>query len=164
MKALKVGIVIAVALVGLVAWQLSTPARSAPNVTFTSLQDKQFTTNDLRGKVVLVKFWATSCATCIQQMPDNVNVFNQYSPQGYEVVAVAMDYDPIDYVRTFTETRNLPFTVVHDHNGAIAKAFGDVQLTPTAFLIDKQGNIIKRYLGNYDKAEFVNTVQQALAG
>ena len=136
MKALKIGIVIAIVLVGLLAWQLSSPARNAPQVNFTSLDDTQFSTEDLRGKVVLVKFWAT----------------------------VAMDYDPVNYVRTYAETRNLPFTVVHDANGDIARAFGNVQLTPTAFLIDKKGNIVKRYLGNYNKAEFTNTVEQALAG
>ncbi|MAL01544.1 MAG: thioredoxin [Alcaligenaceae bacterium] len=164
MKALKIGIVVAIALIGLLAWQLSSPSRSAPQVGFTSLQNEQFSTEDLRGKVVLVKFWATSCVTCIQQMPDTIETYQQYAPKGYEVVAVAMDYDPVDYVRTYAETRNLPFTVVHDASGDIARAFGNVQLTPTAFLIDKEGNIVKRYLGNYNKAEFINTVEQALAG
>ncbi|QIM48661.1 TlpA family protein disulfide reductase [Pusillimonas sp. DMV24BSW_D] len=164
MKALKIGIVVAIALVGLLAWQLSSPSRSAPQVGFTSLKNEQFSTEDLRGKVVLVKFWATSCVTCIQQMPDTIETYQQYAPKGYEVVAVAMDYDPVDYVRTYAQTRNLPFTVVHDASGDIARAFGNVQLTPTAFLIDKQGNIVKRYLGNYNKAEFINTVEQALAG
>ncbi|RII84539.1 TlpA disulfide reductase family protein [Neopusillimonas maritima] len=164
MKALKIGIVVAIALVGLLAWQLSSPSRSAPQVGFTSLQNEQFSTEDLRGKVVLVKFWATSCVTCIQQMPDTIETYQQYAPKGYEVVAVAMDYDPLDYVRTYAQTRNLPFKVVHDASGDIARAFGNVQLTPTAFLIDKQGNIVKRYLGNYNKAEFINTVEQALAG
>lgn len=164
MKALKIGVVAAIALAGLVAWQLSSPSRKAPQVSFTSLENKQFNTNDLRGKVVLVKFWATSCVTCIQQMPDTIETYQKYAPKGYEVVAVAMDYDPIEYVRNYTETRNLPFTVVHDTSGDIARAFGNVQLTPTAFLIDKQGNIVKRYLGNYNKAALINTVEQALAG
>src|SRR5690554_4494446 len=126
MKVLKIGIVLGIALVGLLAWQLSSPSRNAPQVGFTSLDNRQFTTEDLQGKVVLVKFWATSCVTCIQQMPDAIEVYEQYAPQGYEVVAVAMDYDPIDYVRTFSESRNLPFTVVHDKSGEIAQAFGNV--------------------------------------
>jgi peroxiredoxin len=74
-----------------------------------------------------------------------------------------MQYDPPNYVLNFTETRKLPFPVVIDAQGELAKAFGDVKLTPTAFLIDKQGNIIKRYLGNYDKTAFLNTVNKALA-
>jgi peroxiredoxin len=148
---------------GALIWQFGGQSKEAPNVTFHTLDGRDLSTQDLRGKVVLVKFWATSCVTCMQQMPGTVEVFNKLQPRGYEVVAVAMDYDPIAYVRNYTETRKLPFTVTHDASGEIAHAFGDVQLTPTAFLIDRQGRIVKRYLGNYDEHAFVSTVEQALA-
>src|SRR3546814_11048392 len=85
------------------------------------------------------------------------------SPKGFETIAVAMQYDPANYVKYYADTRKLPFTVAIDAQGEIAKAFGDVKLTPTSFLIDKEGHIIKRYLGNYDKASFLNTVNKALA-
>ncbi|MDX3894726.1 MULTISPECIES: TlpA disulfide reductase family protein [Pusillimonas] len=164
MKKLLLGLVALVVVAGIGLWQFSGSAKAAPQATFTSLDGRQFTTQDLRGKVVLVKFWATSCVTCVQQMPDTIEAYNEYAPQGYEVVAVAMDYDPPDYVRNFTQSRQLPFTVAMDTSGEIAKAFGDVKLTPTAFLVDKQGRIIKRYLGNYDKTAFRQTVERALAG
>jgi peroxiredoxin len=164
MKALKIGIVAAVAAVGLAAWFFtSSTSQAAPQVSYTTLSGETITPQDLKGKVTLVKFWATSCVTCIQQMPETIALYNEFKPEGYQVIAVAMDYDPINYVRTYTETRKLPFKVVHD-DGTLAKAFGDVKLTPTAFLIDKQGRIVKRYLGNYNKDEFVNTVQKALKG
>ncbi len=164
MKKLLLGLAALVVVAGVGLWQFQGSAKAAPQVTYTSLDGRQFTTNDLRGKVYLVKFWATSCVTCVQQMPDTVQAYNDYSPQGYEVIAVAMDYDPPDYVRNFTQSRQLPFTVAMDATGEIAKAFGDVKLTPTAFLVDKQGRIIKRYLGNYDKLAFRQTVERALAG
>jgi len=144
-------------------WQFSGNDTTAPALTYQTLDGQVLDSHALQGKVVLVKFWATSCVTCVQQMPDTVKVFEDFSAQGYEVIAVAMDYDPAAYVRHFTETRKLPFAVVHDRDGAIARAFGNVQLTPTAFLIDKKGRIVKRYLGNYDLAAFVRTVEQALA-
>src|SRR3546814_316846 len=100
---------------------------------------------------------------CIAQMPDTIQYYNDLSPKGFDTIAVAMQYDPANYVKNYAETRQLPFTVAIDAQGEIAKAFGDVQLTPTAFLIDKQGNIIKRYLGNYDKQAFLSTVNKALA-
>ncbi|MCB5363693.1 TlpA family protein disulfide reductase [Pusillimonas sp. CC-YST705] len=157
-------IVVAVVLVaGALFWQFGNAGKAAPDVTYHTLDGRQLSTQDLRGKVVLVKFWATSCVTCVQQMPGTAEVFEKLGPSGYEVIAVAMDYDPIEYVRNFTERRKLPFMVAHDASGDIAQAFGDVQLTPTAFLIDKKGRIIKRYLGNYDKDAFVRTVEQALA-
>ncbi|NLZ11152.1 TlpA disulfide reductase family protein [Neopusillimonas aromaticivorans] len=164
MSKLKLIVIAAVVAVGLLAWQLGSPSRSAPNVSFTSLQDKTFSTADLENKVVLVKFWTTDCVTCIKQMPDMTETYKALASQGYEVIAVALQRDNIDFVRNFTQTRELPFTVVYDADGSIAKAFGDIQLTPTGFLLDKQGNIVKRYLGNYDKDEFVKTVQRALAG
>lgn len=162
MKKILISLVV-VALAGIGLWQFSGSAKVAPDVTFTMLSGQKITTQDLRGKVVLVKFWATSCVTCIQQMPDTVQTYNDLSPKGYEVVAVAMDYDPPAYVKNYTETRKLPFKVAMDSQGDIAKAFGNVQLTPTAFLIDKQGHIIKRYLGNYDEAAFIKTVKNALS-
>lgn len=153
--------VLAVALIGV--WQFSQAAPSAPDVAFTDLQGQTVTTQDLRGKVVLVKFWATSCVTCIAQMPDTIRHQQTLAPRGFETIAVAMQYDPPNYVKTYAETRELPFPVVIDAQGKLAKAFGDVQLTPTAFLIDKQGHIIKRYLGNYDEQAFLDTVERALA-
>ncbi|CAM5468029.1 TlpA disulfide reductase family protein [Eoetvoesiella caeni] len=164
MKKALISLIAVVALAGLGYWQFAGTAKTAPDVVFTSLTGQQISTQDLRGKVVLVKFWATSCVTCIQQMPDTVQAYEDMSPKGYDVIAVAMQYDPPNYVKNYSDTRKLPFTVAIDSQGKIAKAFGDVQLTPTAFLIDKQGHIIKRYLGNYDKVAFRSTVEKALAG
>lgn len=162
MKKILLAVVAVVAVAGIAVWQLPSAAKTAPQVTFTTLEGEQFTTEDLRGKVVLVKFWATSCVTCVAQMPDNIQNYNTLKDKGYETVAVAMQYDPPNYVKNFTESRALPFKVVVDATGELAKAFGDVRLTPTAFLIDKQGNIIRRYLGNYDKDAFLATVHKAL--
>lgn len=164
MKKALISLIAVVALAGLGYWQFAGTAKTAPDVVFTSLTGQQISTQDLRGKVVLVKFWATSCVTCIQQMPDTVQAYEDMSPKGYDVIAVAMQYDPPNYVKNYSDTRKLSFTVAIDSQGKIAKAFGDVQLTPTAFLIDKQGHIIKRYLGNYDKVAFRSTVEKALAG
>ena len=145
-------------------WLVSRPMAQAPAVTFSTLTGKQLPLSELRGKVVLVKFWATSCVTCVAQMPGNIENFNQYHDKGFEIVAVAMQYDPANYVLNFVDTRKIPFTVARDTMGQAARAFGDVKLTPTAFLIDKQGNILKRYVGEYDKAEFRATLEKALAG
>jgi len=163
MKKFVFSIIAAVAIGGAIVWQFQHAALAAPQVTFTDLHGQSVTTQDLRGKVVLVKFWATSCTTCVAQMPDTIRHYQELSPRGFDTIAVAMQYDPPNYVVNFAETRKLPFPVVIDATGAIAKAFGDIQLTPTAILIDKQGNIIKRYLGNYNEQAFMATVEKALA-
>lgn len=164
MKKIFLGLAALIAIGGAVAlWQSQGAAQTAPDVAFTDLQGNTVTTQDLRGKVVLVKFWATSCTTCIAQMPDTIRHYQDLKTRGFDTIGVAMQYDPPNYVKNYAESRQLPFPVVIDAQGAIAKAFGDVRLTPTAFLIDKRGNIIKRYLGNYDEQAFMATVEKALA-
>lgn len=130
----------------------SKPLAPAPDVTFISLSGQKITTQSLRGRVVMVNFWATSCASCVREMPQMVDTYNKFKGQGLEFIAVAMKYDPPNYVVNFTETRKLPFVVALDSGGDIAKAFNDVQMTPTTFLIDQNGKIIKRYVGepNFD--------------
>ena len=123
---------------------------SAPASTFTTLEGKQITLKDLRGQIVLVNFWATSCPGCIKKMPDMIETYNQYKGRGFEVIAVAMSYDPPNYVASFVKTRQLPFPVALDVNGEHARAFGNVQVTPTTFLIGKDGSILENKLGDFD--------------
>ena len=122
-------------------------SQRVPDATFTLLSGQKVSTADLKGKVYLVNFWATSCATCVKEMPDMVRTYEQYKGKGLEFVAVAMNYDPPMYVMNYAKTRELPFKVAMDSDGTAAKAFGNVQLTPTTFVVDKDGRILKRYVG-----------------
>jgi peroxiredoxin len=135
----------------------------APNVAYTLLDGSKSTTDQLRGKVVLVNFWATDCTTCVKEMPNIVATHEKYKARGYETLAVAMSYDPPAYVINFAETRKLPFGVAIDNTGAIAKSFGQVQLTPTSVLIDKHGQIVKRYVGEPDFVALHQLVEKLLA-
>ncbi len=134
----------------------------APDVTFMDLQGRQVTMQQLRGKVVMVNFWATSCAICVKEMPRMSDTYRSYQARGLEFVAVAMQYDPPNYVLHFAQTRSLPFKVALDLDGDLARAFGDVQQTPMTFVIDKQGRIIKRYLGEPDWEGLHKLLDQAL--
>lgn len=137
------------AIVGALVYALMDKPR-APAATFTTLEGKSIALDELRGKVVLVNFWATSCPGCIKEMPGMVETYNQYRDRGFEIVAVAMRYDPPNYVLRFVQTRQLPFPVALDVNGAHARAFGNVQLTPTSFIIGKDGRILEQKLGELD--------------
>ena len=154
-------VVLALAGAGYASFYSATPA---PDVTFISIKGDKISTDSLRGKVVMVNFWATSCTTCVKEMPHMVETYEKYKAQGMEFVAVAMQYDPPNYVLNFTETRKLPFTVAIDSAGDIAKQFGDVTLTPTTFLIDKNGKIIKRYVGEPDFPALHKLIEKELAG
>lgn len=137
--------------------------QAAPDVTYVNLKGEKISSLSLRGKVVMVNFWATSCATCVAEMPQMIETYNKFHPKGLEFVAVAMSYDPPNYVLNYAETRQLPFHVALDVQGQLAQSFGDVKLTPTTYLIDKQGKIIKRYVGQPSFKELHALLELALA-
>ena len=136
---------------------------AAPDSTFVLLDGSKATTADLRGKVTLVNFWATTCVSCVKEMPALVATYNKYQSQGFETLAVAMEYDPPAWVLNFAQTRQLPFKVALDNTGEIAKAWGDVKLTPTTYLVDKQGRIVKRYVGEPDMGALHRLIEDLLA-
>ena len=164
-KFLAFALVATLALAGLggLFYQSLASKNHMPQVVFTNLKGVKIDSADLRGKVVMVNFWATSCTTCVAEMPRMVETFNKYHAQGLEYVAVAMSYDRPDYVVNFAETRQLPFHVALDLDGKLARAFGEVKLTPTTYVIDKQGTILKRYIGEPSFAELHTLLEQALA-
>jgi peroxiredoxin len=120
-------------------------------------------TQQLQGKVSLVNFWATSCTSCVAEMPELVATYNKFKDRGYETVAVAMSYDPPSYVVNFAQTRQLPFKVAIDNTGGVARAWGDVKLTPTTFLVNKRGEIVKRFVGTPDFVELHQLIDKLLA-
>ena len=132
-------------------------------MSYTLLDGRKGSTASLRGKVLLVNFWATSCTACVAEMPQLLATHNRFKDRGYDTLAVAMSYDPPALVARFAESRQLPFGVAIDNTGEIAKRFGDVQLTPTTFLIDKRGNIVKRYVGAPDFAALQQLIDKLLA-
>ncbi|MES2128600.1 MAG: TlpA disulfide reductase family protein [Pseudomonadota bacterium] len=137
---------------------------AAPAMSFVDLKGEKISSESLRGKVVMVNFWATSCATCVKEMPQMVDTYKKFHGQGLEFVAVAMQYDAPSYVVNYAETRQLPFKVALDVNGQLAKSFGDVAMTPTTFVIGKDGKILKRYVGEPEFGALHALLQKALAG
>jgi len=140
-----------------------TSSQAAPESTFVLLDGSKTSTADFKGQVTLVNFWATSCVTCVAEMPQLIATHEKYAPQGFDTVAVAMSYDPPSYVVNYAETRQLPFKVAIDNTGAVAKAWGDVQLTPTTYLVNKRGQIVKQYVGQPDFAALHQLIERLLA-
>jgi peroxiredoxin len=164
MKKALVGIAAAALVaVGAAVVVLNTGRAEAPTSTFVLLDGSKKTTADLKGKVTLVNFWATSCVTCVGEMPKIVATYDKYKGRGYDTLAVAMSYDPPSYVVNYAQTRKLPFQVAIDNTGAVAKAWGDVQLTPTTYVVNKKGEIVKRYVGEPDFAELHQLIEKLLA-
>lgn len=153
-KALPIAAVLAVVVIVAMA---VTARPAAPEVIFKTLDGERISTSDLKGKAVLVNFWATSCVTCVKEMPMLADTQRKFGPKGYVTVAVAMNYDPPSQVAAFAKHNNLPFKMALDTDGSIARGFGDIRLTPTTFLLSKKGEIAKQFVGE-PKVEWLHAV------
>jgi thiol-disulfide isomerase/thioredoxin len=142
---------------------VGTGVTTAPESTFVLLDGSKINTASLKGKVTLVNFWATSCTTCVAEMPKIIATYDKYKTKGFDTLAVVMSYDPPAYVVNYVETRKLPFKVAIDNTGAVAKAWDEVRLTPTTYIVNKQGQIVKRYVGEPDFAELHVLIEKLLA-
>ena len=130
-------------------WSFLRPTPS-PVVASADLKGQLISTEALRGKPYLVNFWATSCITCVKEMPDLIALHEEFAEKGFQTVAVAMSYDRPDFLNQFVQDRKLPFLVIHDLDQAWAKAWGDVAVTPTTFIVDRKGYVTRRYVGEPD--------------
>jgi peroxiredoxin len=151
------------ALAGLVAllWPAPGP-RSVTDVEFRLLDGRTLTLNDLRGRPVLVAFWATSCKPCIEELPELINLYKELQPHGFELIAVAMPYDPPLHVQTFVQKQNVPYPVALDVEGKVVRAFDGVPYIPMAFLIAPDGTIAFRQTGKLDIAKARRIIETGL--
>ena len=167
---MKIKIIVGLcALAALLVWAAAvttlskrTLTRAAPEVRYTQLNGETFSTSDLRGKVVVVNFWGSYCTPCVKEMPNLVQAHERFAPRGYETVSIAVRHDNPQRVIRFVTRHALPFRIALDSKGELAKEFGNVRITPTSFVIDRKGRILKRYVGEHDWAEFNRLVEQEL--
>lgn len=135
----------------------------APSVAYTLLDGSQHSSADWRGKVVLVNFWATTCSSCIHEMPRIASLHDKFKARGLETIAVSMRHDAPASVAHYAQTRRLPFGVAIDNTGAIAQSFGDVEATPTTFIIDRRGRIAGHIVGTPDFTALDAQIESLLA-
>lgn len=143
-------------------WAMSGSGQRAPQVTFTTIQGEVIIPKDLDGKVTLVNFWATDCEPCLVELPRLAATYNRLRSLGLQTVAVAMAYDRPDRVIAYAQQHALPFKVAIDPQGEVARQFGDISFTPTTFLIDKHGRIVRRWQGEPDYGALERLVEQKL--
>lgn len=137
-------------------------ADKAPEVTATTLSGGTLDLAAYRGKPILVNFWATDCPGCVEEIPDLVKLQQQYGPQGFTIIGIAMQYDNPQQVKTMAAEMGMSYPVAIDSSGQAAKRFGGVNLVPTSFLIDKNGRIIERKIGNINRETLARKIQALL--
>lgn len=159
---LLIALLALVALGGII-YQLNNQHNTSPTVTYHTMDGRTVTSEELIGQVSLIKFWATDCVICMRQMPSLVRYHDTYHDQGLVIMAVAMKHDNPSAIQRLIDDRGYPFMVTHDADGSIAQAFGEVRFTPVAFVLDRQGQRVKSFIGDYDSNLLVAEIEQALA-
>jgi peroxiredoxin len=156
------GIALVVVLAVAAVWLMPAGLRQAPPLVGQTLDGRTLTLEQLRGKPVLVAFWATTCPSCIEEMPHLIELYRELHPKGLEIIGVAMAYDPPEQVRTLARQRQIPYPIVLDTQARIAQEFDNVRLTPTTVLISPDGRIVHYRLGLLDLPKLRETIRGML--
>ncbi len=122
----------------------------APEISLDIIDGRKIELLSLKGKPLFVTFWATTCSICIKEIPHLVKLYNEIGKDDFEIIAIAMPYDPPNLVVELSERKNIPYPVALDIYGNAVKAFGNIQVTPTSFLIDSEGKVVQQNIGEID--------------
>ncbi len=164
-------IALALALAAGVAWLMSRPleappleaGRAAPDFTLPDLEGAEQALSGLRGKVVLVNFWATWCKPCEEEMPAMERLYQALRERGFELLAVSVD-EEAEPVRGFRDRLGLSFPILHDPEKDAAFRYQSVRY-PESFLVDRNGVLVERYIGprEWDAQAYVDRIARLLA-
>ncbi len=137
------------------------PLEPAPDFELNSVDGRTVKLSDLRGKVVVLNFWATWCAPCRVETPWLVDFYRQFKEQGLEVVGVSMDDGNQEHVADFVKEMGINYTVLMG-NHAVGDAYGGLRFLPQTFFIGRDGKIITHSFGIKSKGDFEAAIKQSL--
>jgi thiol-disulfide isomerase/thioredoxin len=118
---------------------------SAPDFSLKTLEGQELTLASLKGKVVLIDFWATWCGPCRESIPHLVDLYKNYREKGFEIIGMSVDKGDAEVVRRYSKTMAIPYPILIASE-AVTRNYG-VTALPTTFLIDKEGKIQERVIG-----------------
>ncbi len=138
-----------------------TQSTVAPDFSLESLDGPAMRLSDLRGKAVLLNFWATWCGPCKIEMPWFVDLQKQYGPQGLQIVGVAMDDASKEDISKFAKDMGVNYPILIGKE-AVGEQYGGVNALPETFLIGRDGKIVDKIIGLRGKAEIEDSIKKAL--
>ncbi|HET9234767.1 MAG TPA: TlpA disulfide reductase family protein [Candidatus Eisenbacteria bacterium] len=135
--------------------------QAAPAWSLVNLEGKPVSSESLKGKVLIVDFWATWCGPCRASIPHLVALQNTYKAKGFEVVGVSLDQQGPAVVEAFVNKYEIPYTIVMG-NQKVVDSFGGVRGIPTAFIISQDGKIYRKIVGLVGKEQYEKDVKALL--
>ncbi len=123
----------------------------APDFSLKDLSGRNFSLSSLKGKVVILNFWATWCPSCVSEMPSLNKLYNEMKSRGVEVVAVSSDRS-VGEVNDYLNKKGFGFQIIMDDARSVSRLYKVFSL-PTTFLIDRNGFIAEKFFGAYDWAD-----------
>ena len=136
----------------------------APDFTLPNAQQQAVSLSSLRGKVVLLNFWATWCGPCQGEMPSLEALYRRYQDKDFVVVGVSLDEEGWPAIQEFTKQIPVSFPILLDAQQMISDLY-QVYRIPETYLIDSGGKIVDKFVGpqDYDKEVFYRKVERALS-
>ncbi|MBO6576224.1 MAG: TlpA family protein disulfide reductase [Rhodothermales bacterium] len=135
--------------------------RPAPEFERPALDGTTYRLADRKGQVVIVNFWATWCGPCIRETPAFVDLANEWQDRPFEIVGVSLDDEGFEVIRPFVERYEVPYPMVLD-DGALADEFGGVYAMPSSFILNKEGRIVHRVVGEFPFEEMRDELEALL--
>ena len=123
-----------------------------PDITLVSVDGKELRLAGYRGRPLLITFWSTTCSSCVAEIPHLIELYRELAPQGLEIIGITMAHDPPNQVLGMRKNRGIPYPVTLDIHADAARAFGDIRVTPTTFLIGPDGRVVQHKVGTLDMA------------
>ena len=134
----------------------------APHFVLPTLEGARFDLREHAGGVVLLNFWATWCAPCLQEMPALVELYSEYRNRGLSLVGISVDEDGAAVVREFVDRLGVNYPIALD-DGTVGAAYKGNLVIPSTFVVDRRGHIRSRYIGIVDFDTLVPVVERLLA-
>jgi thiol-disulfide isomerase/thioredoxin len=136
----------------------------APDFALESLTGETVRLSDFRGKVVALEFWATWCGPCKIITPWLVDLQNQYGPQGFAIIGIALDDDATKAeIAEFTDSMRVNYTTLIG-NEKVAQSYGGIPAMPVTFFIGRDGKLVESVIGLKSKHEIEDSIRKALDG
>ncbi len=133
----------------------------APTFALKSADGTSIDLAKLRGKVVVVNFWATWCGPCRMEIPGFIDVYNRYKSKGVEIIGISVDGGGWKVLKPYLEKNKISYPIVLD-NANVAGAYGGIYAIPTTFIVDKQGMIAGKHIGFMDKGTLEKLIKDLL--